>query len=152
MPLPLRIILIALLVLPVAEFAVFGLVAGLFGFLNALLALIAGSALGIAILARAGHKMLFRLAGTLSEQRVKTVEIRPGGLMTVFGAVLLAIPGFLTDAAGLLLLIPWIQNRIAVALSIQTDRGPDSVVDLDPEEWRQLPNPRVESRKKEHRP
>lgn len=52
-----------------------------------------------------------------------------GGFI-VAGGILLAIPGFLTDAAGVLLLIPFIQRRVAGPGFLRR-AARDDVIDLD---------------------
>jgi UPF0716 protein FxsA len=137
----LRFILLAILALPVAEMAAFLLAAQAFGFFRALLAVIAGSLLGVAILANAGRTVMSRLRRTLSEGRVEA-EAPPSRLMTAFAGLLLAIPGLLTDIAGLLLLVPWVRQWLVAAFP-RGRRSPDGVLDLNPAEWRRIPEPKI---------
>ena len=67
--------------------------------------------------------------------------------MYVPAAILLLIPGFITDAIGLLLLIAPLRRALGAMLlkAFTSSRTPqrDGVVDLDPEEWRQVPDAQI---------
>ena len=62
--------------------------------------------------------------------------------MYLLAAILLLIPGFITDVIGLLLLIAPLRRLLgALLLKAFTAGSPprrDGVVDLDPDEWRQV--------------
>ncbi len=133
-----KLILIGVLTLPFAEIAVFVAVASAVGFLPAFLALLAASAAGIALLARAGRNLLKATAETLAERNVARFEIDPGGFLSVLAGLLLAMPGFITGAVGLLLLIGPVRRKLAAALTTRAGRGAKAV-DLGPEEWRRVP-------------
>ncbi len=133
-----KVILIGVLALPFAEIAVFVAVASAIGFLAAFLALLAASAAGIALLARAGRNLLKATAKALAERNVARFEIDPSGFLTVLAGLLLAMPGFITGAIGLLLLIGPVQRSLAAALTTRAGARAD-VVDLGPEEWRRVP-------------
>ena len=67
------------------------------------------------------------------------------GFLTVVGGFLLAVPGFLTDILGLMLLLPVTRQWMHAALrrAFTDTRRPAAspgVVDLAPEEWRQVPD------------
>lgn len=120
-----------------------------FGFFTALLAVMAGSLLGIAILANAGRGLIRGLRQNLAERRIEAVTPAPG-LGTAFAGLLLAVPGLLTDIAGLLLLMPWVRQWLAGALP-RARRSPD-VLDLNPAEWRRIPEPKAGKAPKAARP
>ncbi len=67
--------------------------------------LILDSLLGVWLLRHQGGRAWARFTGTLSEGRVPAREVADGGLI-IFGAALLLTPGFLTDIAGFLCLLP----------------------------------------------
>jgi UPF0716 protein FxsA len=141
-----RLILLGLLGLVVAEAAVFLMVAQLLGSFTTLFLLFATSILGALVLGRMGRRMAGRLADMLSRRDMAVVE-PSGGLLTMIGGVLLVLPGFLTDAAGLLLLIPAIQRRLIDAPQLRRNRPAGQVIELDPTQWRDLPDTHIEDGK-----
>ena len=144
-----NVILIALLGLLVAEAGVFLLVARAVGGLTALMALLATSILGGFLLGRIGRKLAAAVATAMARNDPTMMQVRPGGFMTVLGAMLLVLPGFITDLIGLLLLVPAIQTRIVAMLPVRWTRRSDDVVDLDPNEWRDIPEARIGKRRGE---
>jgi len=102
-----------LLILPIAELAVFLAIASEIGVLAALSVMLATSLAGAGI----------------------------PGLFTLLAGILLLVPGFLTDVAGALLLVPALQRRILATLlrSFGEARSKTAaVVELDPDEWRRV--------------
>ena len=104
---------LAFLLLAVAEIAVFILVVDAVGALPAILALAAASVAGLALLRREGIKgwRAFRAAAESGTPPGAQVS---NSLVGLLGALLLAVPGFVTAAAGLLLLVPPVRH-LAVA-------------------------------------
>ena len=96
--------LLALILVPLLEVLVFIEVAGAIGWLLALALLLLTSVLGMRVLRSQGRLAIGRVTQALSERRPPG---RPAaeGLLGFLGGVLLAIPGFLTDALGVLLLL-----------------------------------------------
>ncbi len=74
-----------------------------------------------------------------------------GGIVLLAG-ILLLIPGFITDLAGLLLLLAPLWRALSAALG---RGGPpartDGVVDLAPEQWHQVPDPALPNRDENER-
>ncbi|MEV6488515.1 FxsA family protein [Actinoplanes sp. NPDC051633] len=101
----LALVPIGLLLLAFAEIALFVVVANAIGAGWALLALLAASVAGLALLRREGIKgwRAFRAAAESGQPPGRQVS---NSLVGLLGALLLAVPGFITAAAGLLLLIP----------------------------------------------
>lgn len=102
----------------VAEVYAFVAVADATSVLFALALLVATSALGVLALRRQGARTLMRMRRTLATGRAPTAELADGTGLVV-GAALLILPGFVSDALGLLLVIPGIRRvvgRIGVAL------------------------------------
>ena len=70
------------------------------------------------------------------------------------GGLLLVLPGFITDAIGLLLLVAplrsWLTRTFGGAVSrhAQQSRRQDGVVDLDPDEWQRVPDRELPGRPK----
>jgi UPF0716 protein FxsA len=124
--------------LPIAELAVFLAVASEIGVLAALSILLATSLAGAALIGNAGRGVRSRFRGDAAEHLLRTGM---PGVFTVLAGILLLVPGFLTDIAGVLLLIPAVQRRIVAMLLRalgQPRRKTAPVVDLDPDEWRQV--------------
>ncbi|MFW3172399.1 FxsA family protein [Geodermatophilus sp. CPCC 206100] len=90
---------------PLAEVAVFILVASWLGVGWTLLAALATSVLGWALLARQGTRALTELRERARERRPSGRALGDAGLIAV-GGLLMVLPGFLGDVVGLLCLLP----------------------------------------------
>lgn len=116
------------LVTLVAEVLVFAAVARWVGVVWALLAILATSVLGGWLVRREGVRSWRRFRAALDQRRPPGREVSDG-LVGLVGALLLAVPGFVTDVIGVLLLAPplrWVardrlertaQRRISPALA-----------------------------------
>ncbi|MET7425185.1 FxsA family protein [Dactylosporangium sp. NPDC005555] len=93
------------LLLVIAEITVFVLVAHAIGWWWAVLAGVVTTVLGGIVLKREGVRAWQRLRAAVSEGRPPGGEAGTG-VAGLAGALLLLVPGFITDVAGLLLLIP----------------------------------------------
>jgi UPF0716 protein FxsA len=146
-------IFIAIALLPIAEIAVFVAVAAQIGVLQALGLTILTSALGVLVVRHAGSAQLTRLRSAVGDGGMTVFEAHAGSLLTVLGGLLLVIPGFITDAIGLMLLIGplrrWLAGTIGGAVTSRRPQQP-GVVDLEPAEWRQVPNPELPDRRPPH--
>ncbi|HEV7208659.1 MAG TPA: FxsA family protein [Mycobacteriales bacterium] len=113
-----------LLLVPIAEIYVIVQVAHVLHVLPTLLLLIAFSAGGALLVRREGLRAWRRLTGALNAGRVPTREAADGAIVLLGGA-LLVTPGFLTDAAGLLLILPGTRGlaRRALTRSLQRRAG-----------------------------
>jgi UPF0716 protein FxsA len=105
------LVLLLVILVPVAELIVMFEVADAFGWLETLSVLVLISVAGAWLVRRQGLSMLMRIQRELSEGTVPTKSVVDGLLLLVAG-VLMLTPGFVTDAAGLLLLFP--PTRIAL--------------------------------------
>jgi UPF0716 protein FxsA len=148
-------LLTAVLALPLAEIVVFVVVAAVVGFVWAALALIATSLIGSAMLRFSGGAHIARIRGVIGEERVAALKADNAGTMYLIAAILLLIPGFITDAIAVLLLIPPLR-RLAGALllrSFLTRQGKrtEGVVDLDRDEWQQVPEARLRDQRERDR-
>ena len=90
---------------PILELYVIVKVGGLIGILPTLALLFAMSVLGATLLRHQGRGAWQRFNAALAERRFPGREVADGLMITV-GGVLLLTPGFITDAVGLLLLLP----------------------------------------------
>lgn len=99
------LLLVAFVVVPIAELYVLIQVGQVLGVLPTLALLVADSALGAYLLRREGAKAWRALRAALADRRIPGREVADGALV-VFGGALLLTPGFLTDVLGLLCILP----------------------------------------------
>jgi UPF0716 protein FxsA len=99
------LLFLLLLLWPFAELAVIVIVAEQIGILLTLVLLIVGWPLGSWAIRSQGRAVMGRMAVTISEGRVPGREVLDGALVLI-GGILLMIPGFISDAFGILLLAP----------------------------------------------
>ena len=138
-----------LLILPVAEIAGFIVVGSEIGVLATLLLIFATSLLGLLLLRIQGIGVLARIRRESDAGRIPGREMIHAAMILIAG-VLLLVPGFLTDLAGLLLFIPaireigWrlVRDRIVlVGESGHAARRQAPVIDLDESEYDSQPRP-----------
>lgn len=111
---------LVLIGVPVLELFVFIEVGRAIGWVLALLLLLATSVLGARLVRMQGRVAIERVSLAVSERRAPGGAAVDGAL-GFLGGVLLAVPGFVTDAAGALLLLPptraltrrWLSRRYA---------------------------------------
>jgi UPF0716 protein FxsA len=96
---------ILLILWPIAEVFVVIKVAGAIGALATVVLLIAAWPLGIWALRSQGAAAWRRLTAAVSQGRTPAREVVDGALV-LLGGLLLIVPGFITDAVGLILLAP----------------------------------------------
>jgi UPF0716 protein FxsA len=99
------ILVVAFIVVPLAELAVIIAVGDVIGLLPTLLLLLGISIAGGWLAKREGLAAWRRFQLALAEGRMPTKEAADGAMVLLAGALLLT-PGFLTDVAGVLLLLP----------------------------------------------
>jgi UPF0716 protein FxsA len=134
-----------LLMLPFAEIAVFVVIGLKIGFLAAIALMILTSLAGMAVIRHAGRSEVERVRTALGDRLVTRVELDGPGFLTVLAGILLVLPGFLTDMAGALLLLPLTRRWIHAALRRAMGRSAarPEVVDLEPDQWRRVPEERI---------
>jgi UPF0716 protein FxsA len=141
---------IALLLLPLAEIIVFVLVASLIGWVWTVCLFLATSVIGLFVLRRAGRRNLDRLRSQVSRDGFAALRLGQPGVGAMLGGILLVFPGFITDVLGALLLVPAFGRRLGAMFSRASDkRGGTpraSIVDLTPQEWRQVSEKSIEDR------
>jgi UPF0716 protein FxsA len=99
------LLILLFIVVPIAEIYVIIQVGQTIGALWTILLLIADSIIGARLLSWQGRRAWLRFQEALAGGRVPHREVMDGVLIIVGGAFLLT-PGFITDALGLVLLIP----------------------------------------------
>jgi UPF0716 protein FxsA len=119
------------IVVGVVEITVMIQVGQLIGFLNTIGLLLLVSLIGAWLVKRQGLGVMARIREQRMAGRLPAAEVFDGALILVAG-VLLVIPGFVTDALGLLLLIPPIR---AVARRIVSRRVMREVEMVRSKQW-----------------
>jgi UPF0716 protein FxsA len=99
------VLALAFLVVPLLELAVLIAVGEQFGYLATFAAMVVLSLTGAWLARREGVGSWRRLQAALAEGRMPTAEVADGAMILLAGALLLT-PGFLSDVAGVLLLLP----------------------------------------------
>lgn len=149
---------ILLLGLPLAEIAGFVIVGKWLGVFGTLGLIVLSSLIGIVLLRSQGLAVLRQVNQEGRSGRVPSEAIG-NGAMIVIAAILLIIPGFLTDIVGILLFIPAVRRfiwrglgqRVVVRTSYsrsesyqgpgQPQRPAEKVIELDADEFERGPNP-----------
>ena len=143
-----KYMLLAVLTLPVLELVVFIVVAELIGFLWALLLVVATSLAGAMVLRHAGGNHIARLRVAIGQGGFTALQADSTGTLTLFAGILLLIPGFITDVLGLLLLLAPLRLAIGTLLGLKgTPAQAHGVVDLEPEQWHQVPDAALTDRR-----
>lgn len=144
MPL-LKWLLLSVLLLPFMELAAFIAVAVEIGFGPALGLILIGSLTGLFLLRHASFGHIARMRVAMGNRDFTALQADGTGGLVLLSGVLLLIPGFITDAIGVLLLIAPLRRTLAEAFGLERParRSPDGVVDLEPEQWRRVPDPQL---------
>jgi len=124
------VLFLVFIVLPLAELYVIIQVGGAIGIWWTLLLLLADSILGTALLRSQGRTVWRRFNTALAEGRMPHREVVDGALVILGGAFLIT-PGFITDAFGILLLLPptralgrrLIMSRIGRQVTVRVSGG-----------------------------
>jgi len=107
--------IVAFLSIPVVEIALFILVGGWIGVLKTVLLVILAGIIGAGLIRQQGQTAMASLReGVLADSDPSESIVR--GTMTVLAGMLLIIPGFLTDAVAIAMLIPFVQKAAFAAL------------------------------------
>ncbi|MFE9173354.1 FxsA family membrane protein [Streptomyces kebangsaanensis] len=105
----------------VLEIWLLTLVAGAAGGFTVFLLLVAGLVLGAAVIKRAGRRAFQNLNEALQRGDAPSARRGGNGLM-MLGGLLLMIPGMISDAMGLLLLLPPVQRIVSRYAERTVDR------------------------------
>ena len=111
---------IAFTIIPIIEIYLLIEIGSFFGVLTAVTLVILTGFLGAFMARMQGLQTLFRIQESLREGRMPSGELLDALLIVIAGLVLLT-PGFLTDSAGFLLLIPTTRNTIITWLQRQIE-------------------------------
>ena len=98
-------LILAFTIIPIVEIYLLIEIGSIFGVLTAITLVILTGVLGAFMARMQGLQTLFRIQESLREGRMPSRELLDALLIVIAGLVLLT-PGFLTDLAGFLLLIP----------------------------------------------
>lgn len=109
------VLVVIFVVVPLLELWTLVQVARAIGAVPALLILAVVSITGAALVKRQGLAVLGRIRGELDGRRMPTEHLADGALLLGAG-VLLTVPGFVTDAVGLVLLVPPVRRAVAALL------------------------------------
>ncbi|WP_157014443.1 FxsA family protein [Mesorhizobium xinjiangense] len=147
---PLPFLFLLFIIIPLLEIAAFVLIGGEIGVFATLALVFATAIAGSVLLRYQGFGILTRIRRELDGGRVPQRELIHGAMILLAGLMLL-LPGFVTDAFGLLLFVPavrdavwrFLSSRIRIVTNVNTDgyRGSpfepddDGVVDLDESEY-----------------
>ena len=147
---------IFILALPFIEIATFIVVGGKIGVLWTIALVVLSSIAGALLLRLQGFGAVNRIRNEVEAGRNPGRELAHGA-MIMLAALLLLIPGFVTDIIGLLLFIPpirdlawqFLKRRITVRSSFSASfggfaarRGGDKTIDLDAEDFSRSPDPK----------
>jgi UPF0716 protein FxsA len=134
---------IGLFLLPLAEVATFAAIATAIGWFWTLCLFLATTVLGLALLRRSGRRDIDRLRDAWRRDGLRAFHLESPGIGPMLGGILLVFPGFITDALGLLLLVPAIRRRLRARFARAPEgrrqkKGGSAIVDLTSKEWRQV--------------
>jgi len=101
---------------PLIEIALFVTLGGARGLWLTLLVVIGTAVLGVALLRRLGYRNAERLRAEMGRMR-DPLGAAGDGVLLALAAMLLILPGFLTDALGALLLVPPFRRLLVAQLA-----------------------------------
>ncbi len=117
------------LVMPLVEIWVIIQIGGVIGGWWTVLLLLGDSILGAWIVGREGRRTWRKLRDALGEQRWPADEVLQGA-MVLFGGALLLTPGFVTDAFGLVLVLPFTRAPLATLVRTRMTPVPLRIVEF----------------------
>ena len=125
---------LAFTIIPIIEIYLLIEIGSMFGALMAVTLVILTGFLGAFLARMQGLQTLYRIQESLREGRMPSGELLDALLIVIAGLVLLT-PGFLTDSAGFLLLIPATRNSIKywlrrqIKLRYKSNRPEDIIIE-----------------------
>jgi UPF0716 family protein affecting phage T7 exclusion len=148
---------IVVLLLPVAEIAVFILLALSIGWLWTFALFLATSLIGVLLLRRSGRAKLNQFGAALAQDGVRAIHVESPGLAPMLGGILLVFPGFITDVLGAMLFVPALRRWAGATIGRawherQRAPGAPAIIDLAPDQWDELPGGKIEHRRRRKKP
>jgi UPF0716 protein FxsA len=141
-------IFIGFLLLAAVEITAFIAVAREIGIGITFLFLLAAAVAGAILLKRAGRRQIEKVRSAMAQRAA--IAIESADVMLVLCGILLLIPGFVTDLAGLALLVPPVRHWLAKAggrlVEHRRSRRPGAVIELERDNWRRVREDQVEDR------
>jgi UPF0716 protein FxsA len=119
------VLLVFFLVLPFVELFVIVQVSDQIGLFWTFASLVAISIAGAWLVKREGLGVMRRINAQLNAGQLPTTEFLDGGLIMLAGAMML-VPGFVTDALGLLLLLPPVRAGVRALIASRLRRRVDA--------------------------
>ncbi len=112
---------------------------------------LAGSLAGVLAVRHAGGSHIARVRVALGDGSVTAMRADSDGfiillarILLLLAGILLLIPGLISNVLGLLLLIAPIRRQFAAFVGASgAPPHLDDVVDLEPEQWRRMPDPEM---------
>jgi len=140
-----QLTVLGFLLLPLVEIGLFIWVGGAVGVLPTLGLVVASTVAGALLLRFTGVALLFDLRRSMTEGRLPARALADAMLRGAAGMLLL-LPGFVTDALGLALLLPPVRSllyallgrhaRVVVATAQSAPPPAQRTIDLDDNDWR----------------
>jgi UPF0716 protein FxsA len=124
----------AFLVWPLVEIALFVVIGGRIGLWPTLIWVVLSALLGIMVMRLAAARQAMALRDGLRAVR-DPAGLAAAGILSMLAGVLLILPGFLTDAIGLVLLLPPVQGLVAryaaTRFTVIRPQGAGDIIDGD---------------------
>ena len=104
------------------------------------------------VLRHAGGNHIARMQVAMGDGGFPALQADSAGTLTLLAGILLLIPGFITDVLGILLLFAPLRRALGALFGLKpAPTRSDGVVDLEPEQWHQVPDPALPDRRDEPR-
>lgn len=110
-----RWFLLALLIIPAIEIGIFVWVGSMIGPWWVVILILLSAVLGITLAKKQGIETWMRATQSMNQGKMPGEQIIDG-ICIFIGAVLLFVPGFVTDILGLLLLIPFTRQPLKISI------------------------------------
>lgn len=138
-----RLLFLTFLIVPVIEIALFVLIGQAIGFWPTVAGILVIALIGSAIIRHQGVSLLAEIRATMGRGALPARALADAMLVGIAG-VLMVVPGYFTDALGLLLLIPalrrWLYGLLGRRLGLAggaEPRGGPRTIELDGEDFRE---------------
>lgn len=119
----LRLLLVLFLLVPLAEIYLLIEVGSVVGAIPTVALVVLTAVIGAALMRAQGLATVFRARTAMAKGEVPALEMLEGAVILVAGALLLT-PGFITDAAGFVCLVPSLRQRLILSFATLRPAGP----------------------------